>query len=109
MIIALLVAVAASCVVPMADLGGPSAQAVDVNESGLVLGIAELPASTEASSDTVVASSLTDQRAFRWQPGTGTVELASGKDSFVWAVNDAGSMVGVVEERAVFFGVPPSA
>jgi uncharacterized membrane protein len=58
------------------------------------------------SSDTVVATSLTNQRAFRWQLTSGTVELAAGKPSYVWAINDAGSMVGAADDRAVFFGVP---
>jgi uncharacterized membrane protein len=86
----------------------PEAAVVVAGSSAVIrLGTGPWSAGTGINaSGTVVASSLTNQRAFWWEPTTGAVELAVGQPSYVWAINDGGSMVGMADDQAVFFGVP---
>lgn len=46
-------------------------------------------------------------RAFRWDRASGMVDLAPGHPSFAWGINNAGTIVGSSDYRAVVFVVLP--
>ena len=88
-VVALVVAaLAASCAVPIADLGGPSSGAAGINDAGIVVGSSELPGSTP---EAFVS------RAYKRLPDNSVVDLGT-LDGFTssdaWRINAGGVVVG---------------
>jgi hypothetical protein len=83
------VALASACAVPLGDLGGPSSTAMDINEAGVVVGMAALPDSPDGDPT---------ERPFRRTPDGVVVELMTPPgtiDGAAMAINDAGEVAGM--------------
>ena len=103
-LVALVVALAASCVLPIEDLGGPTSTAGGINASGVVVGASELPGSTPE--DRI-------EHAFLRRPDGTVTDLGTlpGHDtSAAMRINDGGTVVGTSgASDAVIVAGQPSA
>lgn len=81
--------VAASCSIPLGDLGGPSSTALGINAGGVIVGVSEVPGSTPENRV---------EHAFKRLPDGTIVELASPPGSSSTAavgINDSGQVAGM--------------